>query len=269
MKVIEQLHRNCDSTPTALEIINGISHFSDKKEFQHQRWDIVRAYASQKMHYLAWLRLDFNVPLEAKSALASAWPHLKRGSAGDPQVVCLPRHSAAWKVLREEFGIKSVPDFLKHLFTKHDGEVRLIQDNGWKRLEPAHALHPRFWHSQFSRSLDARVWLSNRKPDQPITWSQAAWVLDQDGGQTTLLRRAPASAASGARPPWQEDFPMELRVGQVVTLAHLFFLGAGFCSAYDMYKLYMDLPLLVHRRMREAAPDRVLLPTMMKWRRTV
>ena len=45
---------------------------------------------------------------------------------------------------------------------------------------------------------------------------------------------------------------MEVRVGQVVTLAELFYLGAEFCTAFDMYKLYMDLPILVHKRWRES-----------------
>ena len=45
---------------------------------------------------------------------------------------------------------------------------------------------------------------------------------------------------------------MEVRVGQVVTLAQLFYLGAEFCSAYDMYRLYMDLPIFVHKQRRES-----------------
>eukprot|EP00959_Pyramimonas_sp_CCMP1952_P267186 5586099-Pyramimonas_sp.AAC.1 len=82
-----------------------------------------------------------------------------------------------------------------------------------------------------------RRWLYNRKSDGWPTWKEAAWVLDTDGGQTALLRRARLppwrSAASGARPPWRHDFDVEVRVGQVVALANLFYMGAAFCTAFD------------------------------------
>ena len=258
-RLMDILHQECSPSPGALDVINGIRHFND--QLNNERWDIVRAFATQKLYYLALFRVDFDVPLDEKCWLTFAWPHLKRASAGDPHVTYLPPHSEdspSWKVLRDTFQCDTVPEFLKHLFNKHDGEVRLIQDFGWKRLDPVHALHPRFWHPQFARTAEARIWLSTRRDsDQSLTWRQAGWVLDTDGGQTTLLRRAPAppcsrSAASGARAPWQEAFDVEIRVGHVVTLAHLFYLGAQFCSAYDMYKLYMDLPIFVHRQRRKS-----------------
>ena len=257
-RLTEILHQACAPAPGALDVINGIRHFN--VAVSDERWDIVRAFATQKLYYLALFRVDFDVPLDEECWLTAAWPHLKRASAGDPHVTCLPpysEYSPSWKVLRDTFQIARVPDFLKHLFKKHDGEVRLIQDFGWKHLDPVHALHPRFWHPQFARTAEARIWLSLRDSDRSLTWRQAGWVLDTDGGQTTLLRRAPAppcsrSAASGARAPWQEAFDVEIRVGRVVTLAHLFYLGAEFCSAYDMYKIYMDLPMFVHRNWRKS-----------------
>ena len=178
--------------------------------------------------------------MQEKCWLTHAWPHLKPASGDGPHVLCLPRKSPAWTLLRETFNIDTVPDFLKHLFNKHCGEVRLIQDFGWKLLDPHLSLHPRFWHSQFARTERTQFWLSNRKSDKSLTWKEAAWVLDTDGGQTTLLRRARRhpwrSAASGAMAPRKVDFDVEVRVGQVVTLAQLFYLGAEFCCAFDMYR---------------------------------
>ena len=42
-----------------------------------------------------------------------------------------------------------------------------------------------------------------------------------------------------------------MRSGQVVTLARMFQLGCGSCTAYDIYKEYMNLPILAHRRKKE------------------
>ena len=44
---------------------------------------------------------------------------------------------------------------------------------------------------------------------------------------------------------------VEMRRGQVVTLAQMFAWGAGSCTAYDTYKEYMNLPILAHKKKRE------------------
>ena len=73
------------------------------------------------------------------------------------------------------------------------------------------------------------------------------WVLDQCGGQTLLIRRA--GAASGAR-PWRAP-KFETRSGKVVALAEMFYYSRRMCTAYDIYKLYMDLPIFIHKHKRE------------------
>ena len=68
------------------------------------------------------------------------------------------------------------------------------------------------------------------------------WVLDQRDGQTLLIRRA--GAASGAP-------KFEIRSGKVVSLAEMFYYGSEVCTAYDIYKLYMDLPIFIHMQVRQ------------------
>ena len=69
------------------------------------------------------------------------------------------------------------------------------------------------------------------------------WVLDQRGNQTRLIRRA--GAASGAP-------KFEIRSGKVVTLAEMFYYGSEkMCTADDIYKLYMDLPIFIHKHRRQ------------------
>ena len=74
--------------------------------------------------------------------------------------------------------------------------------------------------------------------------AEVNWVLDQRGGQTLLIRRA--GAASGARAP-----KFEIRSGKVVALAEMFYYGRRMCTAYDIYKLYMDLPIFIRKQRRE------------------
>ena len=68
------------------------------------------------------------------------------------------------------------------------------------------------------------------------------WVLDQRDGRTLLIRRA--GAASGAP-------KFEIRSGKVVSLAEMFYYGSEVCTAYDIYKLYMDLPIFIHKHRRQ------------------
>ena len=65
---------------------------------------------------------------------------------------------------------------------------------------------------------------------------EVGWVLDQRDGRTTLIRRASAGSA------------FLIRAGQVVTLPQMVFLGEKLCTCYDIYKLYMDLPIFIHKR---------------------
>ena len=138
---------------------------------------------------------------------------------------------------------------MNHLFNKHDGEARLIEEGDWMPLEDDCVRHPAFWSSQFAKTDASRRWLFRRDyPDDLLTMAEVNWVLDQRGGQTLLIRRA--GAASGA--------PMfEIRTGKVVTLAQMFYYGSEVkCTAYDIYKLHMDLPIFIHKHRRQPCMSR-------------
>ena len=149
-----------------------------------------------------------------------------------------------WQVLRDEWKVNNIPDFLKHLFNKHDGEARLIEEGDWLPLA-RDVRKPAFWSPQFARTDASRRWLSQH-PNKWLTWAEVNWVLDERGGRTLLIRRA--AAASGA------DF--EIRSGKVVTLAEMFYHGSETCTAYDIYKLYMDLPVFIHKHKRQSKRPR-------------
>ena len=140
-------------------------------------------------------------------------------------------------MLRRKWGVQFVPDFLKHLFNKHDGEARMIAEDGWMQLEHQYLCQPQFWDPQFARTDGSRRWLASKDPNRWLTRDEVDWVLDQRDGQTQLIRRAGAAS-------------FEIRRGVVVTLAEMFFYGADLCTAYDIYKLYMDLPIFIHKQVR-------------------
>ena len=75
----------------------------------------------------------------------------------------------------------TIPDFLKHLFNKHDGEARLIEEGDWMPLDED-VCHPAFWSSQFARTEASRHWLFNwRPPWRPVLLdpptSISAWKI--------------------------------------------------------------------------------------------
>eukprot|EP00959_Pyramimonas_sp_CCMP1952_P182103 3807377-Pyramimonas_sp.AAC.1 len=76
------------------------------------------------MHYIreltdAWEDISLG---DGKYWFCNAWSNLIPAASGAPRVECLPRDHPGWGRLREVFGINSIPEFLKHLFNKHDGE---------------------------------------------------------------------------------------------------------------------------------------------------
>eukprot|EP00959_Pyramimonas_sp_CCMP1952_P372782 7806299-Pyramimonas_sp.AAC.1 len=76
----------------------GIPHWNDTPEYRSQRWDIVRAWASQKMHYLGQLTEALeDISLgEENYWLCNAWPNLIPAAPGAPRVERLPRDHPGW-----------------------------------------------------------------------------------------------------------------------------------------------------------------------------
>ena len=181
--------------------------------------------------------------IDSKHFFCKAFPSLRPASGGVVEYV--DAGSPIWQVLRAEWEVHNIPDFLKHLFNKHDGEARLIQGD-WRPFgDKVDVRLPAFWSPQFARTDASRRWLAARNPNKWLTFEDVNWVLDQKGGETLLIRRA---AASGAR--------FEIRSGRVVTLAEMFYYGSETCTAYDTYKLYMDLPIFIHKHKRQSSRQR-------------
>ena len=194
-----------------------------------------------------------------------AFPNLQPACGGERVEYMDPAHPA-WALLRDRWSVRTVPEFLKHLFNKHDGEARLLGDASWVPLDED-VRQPAFWSAQFARTDPSRQWLANRRnPAELLSWEEAHWVLDQRDGETLLIRRVPSERLtieevihkSWARPdpsvrgrtprsvPPRRSY--YIRAGRVVTLPEMIYYGVNKCTCYDMYKFYMDLPIFIHKR---------------------
>ena len=97
-----------------------------------------------------------------------------------------------------------------------------------------------------ARTDASRRWLVRRwrdSPDKRPTMAEVNWVLDQGHGQTLLIRRASAAfVAPTSRAP-----NFDIRSAKAVTPAQM----GALCTAYDIYKLYSDLAVVIHKHRRE------------------
>ena len=224
--------------PLECDFRSGISHLNNNPD-QEEFFSVVRAFATFKVHYLKKLeqRPELNgLSFRDEKFFCKAFPVL----LGTAIEYAAPAHPV-WAVIRDKYRVTNVFEFLKCLFNKHDGEARLIGQPSWTLLD-GDVRDPQFWSYQFATTEATRRWLALRHPDEMLTWEHVNWILDHCDGRTLLIKRV--RAAPGA-PPFSRFFK---RSGRVVTLPEMTYLGVDLCTCFDIYKLYLDLPLFCHRR---------------------
>ena len=75
--------------------------------------------------------------------------------------------------------------------------------------------------------------------NEDFTDRDIAWIMEKENNQTSLVKRDLGRALGGK---WL------IRDGNVITLAELFLFGMRVLSCYDLYRLYVGLPILIHKR---------------------
>ncbi len=239
------LKRECLPVPSPSEFITESGTRTAARRTKPSFSPCPFAFASTKVRLLAELRTRLDgVGLASKRFFCDAFPSLQPGSGGVWGPECVSRDHPVWETLQKEWGVSTVPDFLKHICNKHDGEARLIAEGPWMCM-PADVdvRDPAFWSPQFARTPESRHWLAKRllrwrSRDLLLNMEEVDWVLSQRSWQTLLIRKD--KAVSGA-PVFQ------IRTGTVVTLAEMYYYGVDLCTAFDIYKLYLDLPLFIHK----------------------
>jgi len=167
-----------------VDFLEGIPHQNNKPENEGALWDVVRAVASAKTHYLDELQELFDVPPTPTSpgglqwVFASEFPNLMPPSEGVE-----PLSDDAWAKYQRDWRVRSHAEYVKHLLAKHDGEARQVGEATWG-LVPASGgsvRQARFWHYQFTTQSEVRKYLWGRSRedwcDDDITEYEMYWIL--------------------------------------------------------------------------------------------
>ena len=157
--------------------------------------------------------------------------------------------------LYHEFGIKNNYDFVKHILTKHDGEARIVIDNGFAPVRRGVDIrHHAFWHYQYASTYPVRQWLYERFQNEnkdPLTDDEIHWIMKAEGFQTMILRWDPSARtapASGGRRPAVDECDFKIRQGNFVTLAELFDFGQTILSCYHLYMMYIHMGIYIYKK---------------------
>ncbi len=242
--LLSALKREGCPVPNPSEFQSGLLRFFSGEKCKGERFDVARALGAQKQHFfLGKLEEKFkgeSFHHRSQRFFCEGFPSLAPPAPGGDQIVefvsC--RHPM-WEALQRGWGVNTIPDFLKHLCSQHDGEVRLLSPD-WAPAPPdVDVRHPAFWTPQFVKEGASRRWLAERKDTarELLNSRDVWWLFQENGDETTVLKKY--TAASGAP-------RFAIRHGTAVTLAQMYYHGEESCTAFDIYKLYVDLPILVH-----------------------
>ena len=207
-------------------------------------WDVVRGNASKKVHYKARL---------AEAVRGVQGPHDKVPfTEAYPDAVLDEGWDAltpeAFEASKREAKCVTDADYVKHILHKHDGEVRHWGPRWWTPVPAAvvaNITHVRFWHYQLTKTREVRTWLywyHEHQYDGHLSSDEINWILQEERGETTLLKRGPASGGTPAT--WY------IREGNHVTLAELFNHGCHVCSCHFLYTLYLQQTVFITKRHR-------------------
>ena len=73
-----------------------------------------------------------------------------------------------------------------------------------------------------------------------MTESELWWCIRKEGYQTSVLAWTKTPASGGTN--WL------IRIGSIITLAELLHFGNEVCTCYDMYCLYLTLPIFIYKK---------------------
>ena len=247
----------CNPCLEPMAIRDGIKHYGDKKEDKDTLWNVPRALCSFKHKYLKWFKENLDghgCSASGELLFTHLWPNTDPAIKGE--VVPLTRPEV--QALKDCNMITKDLDFYKALIAYHDGEVKLVIDDGFKRFpDNVDIFHARFWDYQYARSGCVRKWLYHRYQqygEARFTESEILWCLTNEYNktgsyQTTILRWEPnegINPASGGTT--LQDGIWSYRSGNYLTLAELFFHGANEATCFHLYKMYLDYDYYIHKR---------------------
>ena len=236
----KDLYKEADPIPSAEEFVTGIDHYNSRDSNRGLAFNVVRAIHSRKMHYYTIMTKEMTTKPEL--AFNKQFPFISTASGVQPM------SNDTWLRIQRDLNVKSKEEFVKHILTAHDGEARLIGDDGWQEFPASGGAKPCnacFWSYQYAQKKETRKYLYVRSMED---WADADlddweldWIMKIEGGETTVLKLED-DPASGGHKRWY------IRCGNFVTLAELFRLGMRILSCYDLYVIYKSLRIWIHKK---------------------
>ena len=256
-ELLQELWHHADPLPSPKQIVAGIPHKNRDKQ-DEPLWEMVRALASRKMHYLKQLESLMarpGPPQNPELAFTKLFPNLQFEGR------LRPLDDAGQQWYMEYMNIDpDLQKYPKHIVAAHDGEVRLVGGWGWEEFPAAGGqdftvFHPNFWHYQFMGSKEARSYMYQRGraeyKNEPLRARDAAWILQREENETTMIKFVPAPGGGRLPASGGDDLrhgTFYIRKGHHMSLAELFRFGAERCTCFDLYKTFVHLPIVVHKR---------------------
>ncbi len=97
------------------------------------------------------------------------------------------------------------------------------------------------------------TWFADR-PWERLTWGDIEWVLQEEGGETALLKCDSASGESGSACQL-EARQWFIRAGHAVTLAEVFNYRCRLCSCHFLCTFHLRQPIFLAKRNPPESPS--------------
>ena len=152
---------------------------------------------------------------------------------------------AQWQHIASEQGLTKKAEYIKHLLNRHDGEIRIVNDQGFQPQPLAwdEVTNAGLWPYQSARVLEGRrmLWAKQFGNDKSaLEWRDVRWLV----GKTSLWQWD-----DGVPNPCDDDCcRLLIRQGNMITLSEVLWQAKDCVSMYDAYVYYTSLPTLISTR---------------------
>ena len=187
------------------------------------------------MHYFTKLKNVMNDSPPSDWRFMQAFPYIAPDSSGVG-----PLTPARWNRLSKAMNLKTKADYLKHVLTLHDGEARCVGAPGWKDFSASGGEQHKacYWDYQYVKNPEVRKYLYERSQEtcaeEDLSHEELWWCMEKENFETSVLA-------------WIGPTSWLIRIGSFVSLNELFQYGNKVCTCYDMYCLYLTLPIFIHK----------------------
>ena len=96
-----------------------------------------------------------------------------------------------------------------------------------------------------------RKWLYDRSQEEwakeDLSFEEIAWIMEEEENQTTLLKLEYDPASGGNQTPTSGG-QWSINAGNMLCLAEMVWWSRLDLSMYEVYRMWLGLPILAHRR---------------------